>query len=174
MNRTTSILAATFAIAAVAGLGFSAVQASAGYGEKHKEKPSIVEIATSSDQFSTLVAALKAADLVGALQAEGKTFTVFAPTNEAFEKLPEGTLETLLKPENKQKLQSILLYHVASGKSAAGDVVEKDQIKTLQGQALEIEVRGNAVMIDGAKVLKADVMASNGVIHVIDSVVLPE
>lgn len=177
MKRIDSLIVSAFAILALAGLSFTATQAAAGYGDgkkAEKKQSSIVEIAAGNDQFSTLVAALEAADLVGALQAEDQSFTVFAPTNAAFAKLPAGTLESLLEPENKEKLQAILLYHVASGKAKASDVVSKDTITTLQGQQLDVQTNGESVMIDNAKVVQTDIMASNGVIHVIDTVVLPD
>ena len=141
--------------------------------EQMMEKSDIVGIATSSEDFSTLVAALKAADLVEALQGEGP-LTVFAPTNDAFAKLPEGTVADLLKPENKEKLQTILKYHVVASKvpseAAAGKEVELD---TLAG--VKLDVNGtDGVMINDAKVIKADVMASNGIVHVIDTVLIPE
>ena len=138
-----------------------------------QEKMDIVDTAAGNEIFSTLVAAVKAADLVDALKSEGP-FTVFAPTNEAFEKLPEGTVESLLQPENKEKLIAILKYHVVSGKVMAGDVVELDSAKTLQGQKISIQVEDGTVMIDNAKVVKADVNCSNGVVHVIDTVILPK
>jgi len=123
--------------------------------------------------FKTLATALKAAGLVETLKAKGP-FTVFAPTDEAFAKLPPGTLEDLLKPENKAKLVSILTYHVVAGKLMAADVAKERSIKTLNGEVLRIQVVGNTVMVDNAKVIKADIVASNGVIHVIDAVVLPK
>jgi transforming growth factor-beta-induced protein len=132
----------------------------------------IVETAVSAGSFNTLVAALKAADLVDTLNGTGP-FTVFAPTDEAFAKLPAGTVEDLLKPENKAKLQAILTYHVVPGKVTSDKVTKLDVAKTVQGQRVDIKVM-NGVNIDSAKVVKADVIASNGVIHVIDSVLLPE
>lgn len=131
----------------------------------------IVETAVSA-KFNTLVAAVKAGGLVETLSGKGP-FTVFAPTDEAFEKLPEGTLETLLKPENKDQLVAILKYHVVSGKVPAKTVVTLDKAETLGGE-VSIEVKDGAVMLnDKAKVVKTDVMASNGIIHVIDTVLLP-
>jgi len=167
-----------FSLAAIAAVLFSAAPALAGHhkhgdGDEKKDKPSIVEIASSHDDFSTLVTALKAADLVDALSEKGKKFTVFAPTNAAFDKLPDGTLESLLKPENKEKLRSILLYHVASGKVKAKKVVEMDAVQTLQGSSLNVQVDGDTVKVDNANVVKTDIWASNGVIHVIDAVAVP-
>jgi uncharacterized surface protein with fasciclin (FAS1) repeats len=135
----------------------------------------IVETAMANKNFSTLVSALKAADLVEALQGEGP-FTVFAPTNQAFAELPDGTLDTLLKPENKAKLQAILKYHVVSGKVTAKDVIKLEEAKTLQGAKVGIQMEDGTVMLQGktvASVTKTDIMASNGVIHVIDSVLMP-
>jgi uncharacterized surface protein with fasciclin (FAS1) repeats len=133
----------------------------------------IVDTAVAAGSFNTLVAAVKAAGLVETLKGEGP-FTVFAPTDEAFAKLPEGTLEELLKPENKAKLQAILTYHVVSGRVLASDVVGLESAKTVQGQALSIEVADGKVKIDDATVVSTDIMTSNGVIHVIDTVVLPD
>ena len=135
-------------------------------------KKDIVAVAASNDQFKTLVAAVKAADLVSVLQGDGP-FTVFAPTDEAFAKLPKGTLESLLKPENKAKLQKILKYHVVPAKVMAADV-ESGKVGTAAGDKLTIKVADGKVHIDNATVIKTDIVAKNGVIHVIDSVVLPE
>ncbi len=137
------------------------------------DKPGdIVAVASGAGSFKTLVTAVKAAGLVETLQGKGP-FTVFAPTDEAFAKLPAGTVETLLKPENKEKLKGILLYHVVPGKVMAADV-KTMKAKTAGGQELSIKLEGGSVMVDNAKVVKTDVVASNGVIHVIDTVVLPK
>jgi len=136
-------------------------------------KKDIVDTAAGNESFTTLVAAVKAADLVEVLKGEGP-FTVFAPTNEAFAKLPEGTVESLLKPENKDKLTSILTYHVVSGKVMAKDVVKLSKAKTVQGSEVKITVDDEGVMIDGARVVTTDIECANGVIHVIDSVILPK
>jgi uncharacterized surface protein with fasciclin (FAS1) repeats len=133
----------------------------------------IVENAAEVDDFSTLVAAVKAAGLVETLSGDGP-FTVFAPTNEAFEKLPKGTLESLLKPENKDKLVAILTYHVVPGKVLAEDVVQLDSATTVQGSDISIKVEGRNVHVNDAHVVKTDIVSSNGVIHVIDKVILPE
>jgi len=122
--------------------------------------------------FDTLVAAVKAAGLVETLRGPGP-FTVFAPTNEAFAKLPAGTLESLLRPENKTKLQNILKYHVVAGKVMASDVIKLHSTKTVEGQDVTIAVVNGAVEINNAHVTKTDIGTSNGVIHVIDSVLLP-
>jgi len=132
----------------------------------------IVDTAVAG-KFNTLVAAVKAAGLVETLKGPGP-FTVFAPTDEAFAKLPPGTLESLLKPENKAKLQSILTYHVVAGKVMAADVVKLHSAKTVEGQDIAIKTMNGGVMVNGAHVTKTDIAASNGVIHVIDSVILPK
>ena len=123
--------------------------------------------------FNTLVAAVKAAGLVDTLKGPGP-FTVFAPTDEAFAKLPAGTLESLLKPENKEKLRQILTYHVVAGDVMAKDVVKLHSAKTVEGASVTIKTAGSAVMVNNAHVVKTDIAASNGVIHVIDTVLLPE
>jgi uncharacterized surface protein with fasciclin (FAS1) repeats len=137
-----------------------------------KAAKDIVAIAAGNEAFSTLVAAVKASDLVETLQSKGP-FTVFAPTNAAFAKLPEGTLESLLKPENKEKLVNILKYHVMPGKVMAKDV-KPGKVPTALGQEATVTVADGEVSIDDAKVVKTDIAASNGVIHVIDSVILPK
>jgi uncharacterized surface protein with fasciclin (FAS1) repeats len=133
----------------------------------------IVDTAAAAGQFKTLVAAVKAAGLVDTLKGPGP-FTVFAPTDEAFAKLPPGTVESLLKPENKAKLQSILTYHVLPGKVMSQDLVKLDSTKTVEGGSIAIRTMNGGVMVDKAQVTKADIAASNGVIHVIDTVLLPE
>lgn len=132
----------------------------------------IVETAVGAGKFNTLVAAVKAAGLAEALSGKGP-FTVFAPTDEAFAKLPKGTVETLLKPENKEKLVAILKYHVVSGSYPAAKVVAANSLETLQGGKLTVKKTDDGVFVDKAKVSATDVMCSNGVIHIIDSVVLP-
>ncbi len=129
--------------------------------------------AVGAGTFNTLVAAVKAAGLVETLKGEGP-FTVFAPTDEAFAKLPAGTVETLLKPENKAKLVSILTYHVVPGKVMAADVVKVTSAKTVNGQLVTVQASDKGVKIDGANVVKTDIGCSNGVIHVIDAVILPK
>lgn len=136
------------------------------------EKKDIVDIAAGNEDFSTLVAAVKAADLVKTLKGSGP-FTVFAPTNAAFAALPAGTVESLLKPENKAKLTAILTYHVVAGKVMAADV-KAGEVATVQGNKATIKVEAGTVTIDGAKVTKTDIVGSNGVIHVIDKVILPK
>ena len=145
-----------------------ATTATASAGEKD-----IVDTAVGAKSFGTLVAAVKAAGLVDTLKGDGP-FTVFAPTDEAFAKLPAGTVESLLKPENKAKLTAILTYHVVPGKVMAADVVKLSEAKTVQGSSAKITVAGGKVMVDKANVVKTDIGCSNGVIHVIDSVILPK
>jgi uncharacterized surface protein with fasciclin (FAS1) repeats len=132
----------------------------------------VVDIAASNPDFSTLVAAVKAAGLADTLSGTGP-FTVFAPTNDAFAKLPKGTVEDLLKPENKEKLAAILKYHVVPGKVMAADV-KTMMAKSVQGGDLDVKVSGDNVTVDSAKVTKTDIKASNGVIHVIDTVLMPK
>jgi uncharacterized surface protein with fasciclin (FAS1) repeats len=139
----------------------------------HGMKKDIVDVAVENGSFTTLVAALKAAELVDTLKSKGP-FTVFAPTDEAFAKLPAGTLEMLLLPENKEQLVSILTYHVVAGKVMAADVMKLNSAATVQGQDVMVETMGGKVMINDATVVIADVKASNGVIHVIDGVMLPK
>jgi uncharacterized surface protein with fasciclin (FAS1) repeats len=131
----------------------------------------IVETAVAAGSFNTLAAALKAAGLVETLKGKGP-FTVFAPTDEAFKKLPAGTVENLLKPENKAKLVSILTYHVVSGKVMAKDV-KPGKVKTVEGSDADVMAHGNGLMINNANIVKTDIAASNGVIHVIDAVIMP-
>jgi uncharacterized surface protein with fasciclin (FAS1) repeats len=156
---TTSIFAAL-------AIAFAAVQTQANAGE------TVVAIAAGNEDFSTLVAAVKAAGLAETLSGDGP-FTVFAPTNEAFAKLPEGTVESLLKPENKNKLISILTYHVVPAKVMAADV-KAGNVPTVNGEKATISIVEGVVKIDGATVIKTDIKGTNGVIHVIDSVILPE
>ncbi len=165
-------LSLTLALAAVTLLGTSTFGV-AEEAAKKTEAMTIVEVAAGNKDFSTLVAAVKAAGLVETLSGDGP-FTVFAPTNAAFEALPKGTVETLLKPENKDKLTAVLTYHVVAGKVMAADVVKLDEAKTVQGQAVHIKVGDAGVMVNKSKVVKTDIVCKNGVIHVIDAVLLPE
>ena len=160
--QIVSVVAAT--VAAI-GLTFSSVDTRAAQKD-------IVETAVNAGQFKTLAAALGAAKLVTTLKGSGP-FTVFAPTDEAFAKLPAGTVENLLKPENKDQLVAILTYHVVPGKVMAADVVKLKEAKTVNGKMVDIKTKGDAVMINDAKVTATDIGASNGVIHVIDTVILP-
>ena len=136
------------------------------------KKSDIVDLAISTEDLSTLVAAVKAGDLVETLKGDGP-FTVFAPTNAAFEALPEGTLESLLKPENKEKLIKILTYHVVAGKVKSTDLQNGMNAQTVQGGDLKVNIMGSKVSINDASVTSADIMATNGVVHVIDKVILP-
>jgi uncharacterized surface protein with fasciclin (FAS1) repeats len=136
------------------------------------ENPNIVVLASQTPELSTLVQALQAADLVSALEGNGP-FTVFAPTNEAFAALPAGTLENLMKPENKQQLVDILTYHVAEGNVKSGDLSNNMMVKTLNGKQLKVMLNGDQVMINDATVKMPDVEASNGVVHMVDKVIMP-
>jgi uncharacterized surface protein with fasciclin (FAS1) repeats len=137
------------------------------------ETKDVVDTAVAAGSFNTLAKALTAADLVGTLKGTGP-FTVFAPTDAAFAKLPAGTLESLLKPENKAKLQRILTYHVVAGRVMAADVVKLDSARAVSGDTIAIATRGGTVTVDAARITKTDILASNGVIHVIDTVILPK
>ena len=157
--------------AAATLVAFAVVPAMA---DHHASDKTIVETAVANPQFSTLVTAVKEAGLVDALNGDGP-LTVFAPTNDAFNKLPSGTVEELLKPENKEKLQSILKYHVVAGKVMAADAVALDgqMAESLSGEKFKVEVRGGKVYVDGAQVVTTDIACKNGVIHVIDTVMIP-
>lgn len=133
----------------------------------------IVDTAADAGSFTTLVAALEAAGLVETLKGDGP-YTVFAPTDEAFAKLPEGTVESLLKPENKDQLIAILTYHVVAGEVTSKEVVELKEAETVNGKLVNISAEGETVKVDNAQVVQTDIIASNGVIHVIDTVILPE
>ena len=139
---------------------------------KAKQPKDIVDTAVAAGNFKTLAAALQAADLIETLKGKGP-FTVFAPTDAAFGKLPKGTVAALLKPENKEKLTAILTYHVVPGRVMAADVVKLSKAKTVQGSEAKIRVKDGKVYVDGARVTATDIKAGNGVIHVIDSVILP-
>ncbi len=147
----------------------SALFTAPAFSEAHSKD--IIDTAVAAGSFNTLAAALTAAGLIDTLKGEGP-FTVFAPTDAAFAARPAGTVEDLLKPENKDKLIAILTYHVVAGKVMAADVVKLTSARTVQGSSVKIDA-SNGVKVDNAKVVKADVMASNGVIHVIDTVILP-
>lgn len=165
--KNTFLFATALAFAATLPMTYAAEEKAAAV-----EKKDIVDIAAGAEDFSTLVAALKAAGLVETLKGPGP-FTVFAPTNAAFAALPAGTVETLLKPENKAKLAGILTYHVVGAKVMAADV-KAGEVTTVQGGKAMIKVDGGKVTIDGANVTKTDIVGSNGVIHVIDKVILPK
>ena len=151
---------------------FVAAQAQAG-GHAKKAKQDIVDTAVAAGQFETLAAALTAADLIDTLKGDGP-FTVFAPTDAAFAKLPDGTVESLLQPENRDKLVAILTYHVVPGKVEAADVVKLSEATTVNGADVEITVADSGVRINDANVIATDIGASNGVIHVIDTVIIPQ
>ncbi|HQX81720.1 MAG TPA: fasciclin domain-containing protein [Vicinamibacterales bacterium] len=166
--KTQFVRLAVAAVAAVALVAGSTVA-------KAQQPKDIVDTAVAAGSFKTLAAALQAAGLIETLKGTGP-FTVFAPTDAAFAKLPKGTVEDLLKPENKAKLIAILTYHVVPGSVMAAQVVTMNgkEAKTVNGQSVKIVVKGGTVTVDGAKVVTTDIKASNGVIHVIDSVILPK
>lgn len=147
-------------------------KANAQCGSDKEKKSDIVDLAVSTEFLSTLVAAVQAGDLVEILKGDGP-FTVFAPTNDAFAALPEGTLESLLKPENKDQLVKILTYHVVAGEVKSTDLRNGMKAKTVQGSEVNIKISDKGAMINDAKVTTADIMADNGVVHVIDRVILP-
>jgi len=160
-----------FLAAAVAAVALVAMPAPA--ADAAAAKKDIVDTAVAAGSFKTLATALQAAGLVETLKGKGP-FTVFAPTDAAFAKLPAGTVEDLLKPENKAKLASILTYHVVAGNVKAADVVKLTEAKTVNGQSVKISVDGGKVKVDGANVVTTDIAATNGTIHVIDAVILPK
>ena len=168
----TRRIAGFFKLLIAAQFVLVAAQAGAGHHEKKADAKDIVDTAVSAGQFNTLAAALEAAGLVGTLKGDGP-FTVFAPTDAAFAKLPEGTVESLLEPENRDQLVAILTYHVVPGKVEAADVVNLDEATTVNGQDVQITVADSGVQINDARVIETDIEASNGVIHVIDTVILP-
>ncbi len=168
------IIAGGALLALLAVVGAQPLLAKTEVPEKIAEPANIVETAVAAGQFKTLAAALEAAGLIDALTGEGP-FTVFAPTDDAFAKLPAGTVESLLKPENKEKLKSILLYHVIPGNVTAKQVMKLNgrTVKTLEGRSIKITAM-HGVTVDDARVTKTDIQASNGVIHVIDTVLIPK
>jgi transforming growth factor-beta-induced protein len=179
MNLTSTKMRTIAPIAAVAARRFSitaltvlCLSLPALAGDKVGQKD-IVDTAVAAGSFKTLTTALGAAGLVDTLKGPGP-FTVFAPTDAAFAKLPKATVEELLKPENKAKLASILTYHVVAGKVMATDVVKMTSAKTVNGQNIKVAVKGSKVTVDGANVIKTDIVTTNGVIHVIDAVILPK
>jgi uncharacterized surface protein with fasciclin (FAS1) repeats len=163
VRRLFSLVAATLLL----------MLSTATYANPKPGSQDIVDTAVAAGSYKTLVAALKAAGLVDTLKGKGP-FTVFAPTDDAFAKLPAGTVDELLKPENKQKLIAILTYHVVPGKVTAAQAMKVNSAKTVNGEALTISTQGGTVMINDATVTKADIMCSNGVIHVIDTVLMPK
>ena len=174
IGRMSIARTALLLIFAVVGVGAQQVSAKAEVPGETVKRANIVETAVAAGQFKTLAAALEAAGLVDALTGEGP-FTVFAPTDEAFAKLPAGTVESLLKPENKEKLKAILLYHVVSGNVTAKQVMKLNgrTVKTLEGGSVKVNTM-HGVTVDDARVTKTDIQASNGVIHVIDTVLMPK
>ncbi len=178
MSRSNSTrlrpLVLALALGVAAPLSFSAAASStAPAAGQARAQADIVDTAVAAGQFKTLAAALQAAGLVETLKGAGP-FTVFAPTDAAFAALPAGTVENLLKPENKQKLIEVLTYHVVPGRYPAARVASLDEAATVNGDSLDIATSGNAVTVEGARVVTADVNATNGVIHVIDKVLIPE
>ena len=173
LNNSARLRVGLVAAAAALFAALGAAQAAHHGGMKDKYAKDIVDTAVGAGQFNTLAAALEAGGLVDTLKGSGP-FTVFAPTDAAFADLPDGTLDSLLKPENKDQLVKILTYHVVPGKVTAAQVTDLTEATTVEGQAVAISTSGDVVRINDATVVAADVMASNGVIHVIDKVLLPE
>ena len=177
-SRNRLMVAALLGLGVVAGVACNGTPQAAAETAKSAEPVAdaspkdIVDTAVAAGQFKTLATALTAAGLIDTLKGAGP-FTVFAPTDEAFAKLPQGTVASLLKPENKEKLTAILTYHVVAGKDLAKDVMGLSTVKTVNGKEVSIKVVDGKVMVGDATVTKADIQASNGVIHVIDTVLLP-
>ncbi len=170
LSRWNWVIASLFLVASA---GLAGSNAFADHHEGEKKLSDIVDTAVGAETFKTLVAAVQAADLVEVLKGKGP-FTVFAPNDKAFAKLGDEAIADLLKPENKKKLVAILTYHVVPGKVMAKDVVGIEKAKTVQGQEIKVKVKDEKVHINGATVIAADIEATNGVIHVIDSVILPK
>jgi len=166
LRKVRSIVGMNLVVSALAfGLALGGINA-------HAAQKNLVDTAKGAGQFKTLATALDAAGLASTLKGEGP-FTVFAPTDAAFAKLPADTLENLLKPENKQQLVAILTYHVVPGKIEAAKVVKLDEAKSVNGKMIDIKVRDGAAMVNDARVTETDIVASNGIIHVIDTVIMP-
>ena len=173
MRYVFTSLRALAAVFVVLAFGFNLSALAGGHAAPPAEaKPDIVDTAVAAGSFTTLVAAVQAAGLVDTLKGEGP-FTVFAPTDEAFAALPEGTVEDLLKPENKDQLTAILTYHVVPGKVMSSDLSDDMMAATVQGGEIKIDL-DNGVMVNDASVVTADIAADNGVIHVIDKVIMPQ
>lgn len=168
-----TITRTTLAVVSAALITFTTAAFADHHAKKEAKTGDIVDVAVAAGQFDTLAAALQAAGLVDTLKGTGP-FTVFAPTDAAFAKLPAGTVDTLLKPENKDQLVGILTYHVVPGKVMAADVVKLSSAKTVNGADITVTHKDGVVRVDNAKVVKADIEAKNGVIHVIDAVILPK
>jgi len=174
ISRLTAVLSTLVALTTITPAAFAGEHNTAeNDAATTVSKECIVDTAIGAGQFKTLVKAVQAAGLEQTLRGKGP-FTVFAPTDEAFSKLPKDTLEDLLKPENKEKLASILTYHVVPGKVLAADVVKLTSAKTVNGKEVKITVEDGKVKVDDANVIKTDIETSNGVIHVIDKVILPK
>lgn len=167
LKHKTNVYPITALLAAILLLTTEAY--AGGYG---KNQADIVDTAVSAGSFNTLAAALQAGGLVDTLKGDGP-YTVFAPTDEAFAKLPDGTVEMLLMPENKDKLVEILTYHVVAGKVTSAEVVTLDKAQTANGSDVAIKVVDDSVFINDSRVVATDIQASNGVIHVVDTVILP-
>lgn len=172
-TRTPRLITALALALAVPAVALAGPMGSKAHHAAPQARADIVDTAVQAGQFKTLAAALQAAGLVDTLKGPGP-FTVFAPTDAAFAALPAGTLETLLKPENHDKLVAILTYHVVPGRVTANQVAGMQAAKTVEGDAVAIHASGGTVSVNDARVIKADVPASNGVIHVIDKVLLPK
>lgn len=165
MFRTRTLTAAAAALLLAAPLAAQQHHAA-------MRSPTIVQVAREAGSFSTLLAAVEAAGLTETLMGDGP-FTVFAPTNEAFAKLPKGTIETLLRPENREQLKAILTYHVVPGRISAEEAIMAKKARTVEGNSLRVGITDGALRVNSTKIITADVRASNGVIHVIDEVLLP-
>ncbi len=172
-NHMKKIIISTLIFALLSAVSSFAAHHGDKKDDSMKDSMDIVALADHTGQFTTLLAAVEAAGLTPVLKGDGP-FTLMAPTDEAFAKLPAGTVEDLLKPENKEKLTAILTYHVVPGKAMAADVVQMSSAKTVNGKEFSIKVEGDMVYVDNAMVTKTDIPASNGVIHIIDSVLIPE
>jgi uncharacterized surface protein with fasciclin (FAS1) repeats len=170
--KTKSKRLGVLAMAVMTGIAF-AISLSASAAPKPAPAKDIVDTAVAAGSFKTLAAALQAAGLIDTLKGPGP-FTVFAPTDEAFAQLPPGTVTSLLEPANKEKLTAILTYHVVPGRVMAAQVVKMNSAKTVNGQTISISASGGTVMVNNAKVVKTDIICSNGVIHVIDAVLMPK
>lgn len=172
MKKLTFVAMTILMTFGTTSVGFAGAHATSAPEAAAAPAQDIVATAVAADDFNTLAAALEAADLISALQGEGP-FTVFAPTDAAFAALPEGTLDALLQPENKDQLTAILLYHVVPGQIMSEDISGTASPETLEGDSVEVIASDAGVTVNGANVVSADVGASNGVIHVIDAVILP-
>jgi uncharacterized surface protein with fasciclin (FAS1) repeats len=182
LKKVSSVFVVTAALIAATAVAQNALEPSALPAQARTAKKEVIDQAKKSDivetakaegSFKTLAAALKGAGLVDTLKGKGP-FTIFAPTDEAFAKLPKGTLDSLLQPENKEKLVAILTYHVVPGTLMAADIAKAKTAKTVNGESLTIKISGDSVMVNNAKVTKPDIACTNGVIHVVDAVLIPK